>query len=354
MDEPPEQLEFDGDIEAVYEQFYDAEMTDGLPIVPPSRERVDRMIAATDRDPNAVLGTVPPKYGVATIENIAINAVMAGCKPAYLPVLTAAVEAMLEDEFNLYGINTTTHPAAPLIVVNGPIVNEINLNYGYNVFGQGWRANATIGRALRLVLLNVGGGTPGKMDRATHGHPGKYSFCIAENERKTPWDPLHVSRGYNEDESTVTVFGTEGPHEVNDHVSRDSGGVLSVMADVLATIGNNNAIGSRGELVCVFGPEHAETVATDGYTREDVQWFLYDYARTRLGKIRRNGPDGLYDWDAIDVWGKRHRMRDPDAAVPLVERPEDVTILVAGGAGKHSMVLHSFGETASVTKSIGE
>jgi hypothetical protein len=352
MSERSEPLDVEGDVEEVYERFYEEEMTDGLPIIPPSRDRVDRMLGATDREPTESLGEVPPKYGAATVEKVAVNAVMAGCKPAYLPVVIAAVEAMLQEEFNLYGINTTTHPVAPLLVVNGPIVEELNLNYGYNVFGPGWRANATIGRALRLVLLNVGGGTPGKMDRATHGQPGKFSFCIAENERKTPWDPLHVERGFDESTSTVTVFGTEGPHEVNDHISQDGGGVLSVMADVLATVGNNNAIGTRGELVCVFSPEHAETIANDGFSREDVRWFLYDYARNRVGKIRDNGPEGLYDWDTIDIWEKRFHTPDGDARLPLVKRPEDITVLVAGGAGKHSMVLHSFGETTSVTAPI--
>lgn len=339
-------LDVEGDFEAANEALYREGLTDGLPVVPPTRERVEGMLGAVDRDPGDVVGVVPPRYGDATVEKIAVNAAMAGCEPAYLPVLVAAVEAMTEEEFNLYGVNATTHPVAPLLVVNGPVVDELNVNYGYNVFGQGWRANATIGRAVRLLLVNVGGGEPGGMDRATHGHPGKYSYCIAENERKTPWEPLHVQRGYDPDESTVTVFGAESPHEINDHVSEDAHGVLTVAADVLATIGNNNAYYTQGELVVVFGPEHAQTVARDGFSVEEVRRYLYDQARNRLGKLRQGGMYGIHDWP------ERFEVKDDRGRIPLVEDPERINVLVAGGAGKHSMAIHSFGETRSVTKRI--
>lgn len=340
-------LEVDpSDFEAANKALYRKNLTDGLPVVPPTRERVEEMVAGTDRDPDEVVGVVPPRYGDATVEKIAINAVMAGCKPSYMPVLLAAVEAMTEERFNLYGINATTHPVAPLVVVNGPIVDELRINYGYNVFGQGWQANSTIGRAIRLALVNVGGGQPGQMDRATHGHPGKFSFCIAENEGKSPWDPLHVRRGFDAEESTVTVFGAEAPHEINDHVSERADGVLTVASDVIATIGNNNAYYTQGEVTVVFGPEHAATIARDGYSAEDVQRFVYDHARNRLSKLKTGGMYGIHDWaDRFDV-------SDPDARIPLVESPDRVNVLVAGGAGKHSMAIHSFGETRSVTKSI--
>jgi hypothetical protein len=294
-----------------------------------------------------VIGTIPPKYGDATVEEIAINAVLAGCRPAYMSVLVAAVRAMTADEFNLYGINATTHPVAPLVVVNGPIVDEIDLNAGYNVFGQGRRANATIGRAVRLLLLNVGGGTSGEMDRATHGHPGKYSFCIAENEPESPWAPFHATRGLAPDESAVTVMGVEAPHEVNDHMNETAAGILTVAADTFATVGNNNTHHSRGETCPVLGPEHAATIARDGWDREDVQWFLYDQARNGAETLRAVGITDSYSIH------RRFASPDGDARVPLVERPEDVLVLVAGGAGKHSMALHSFGETRSVTEPVG-
>ncbi|MFC6765001.1 hypothetical protein [Natrinema soli] len=346
LDEQAKRLEIDADFETANEELYRRNLTDGLPVVPPTEERVKAMMTKTDRDPDEVIGVMPPRYGDATVEKIAINAVMAGCKPEYMPVLVAAVAAMCEDKFNLYGINATTHPVAPLLIVNGPIVDDINLNYGYNVFGQGWRSNSTIGRAIRLLLTNVGGGRPGDMDRATHGHPGKFSFCIAENETKSPWESFHVRRGYDSDESTVTVIAAEAPHEVNDHVSEDGGGILTVAADVLATMGHNNAYVTHSEVTVVFGPEHAETISRDSYSVSDVKWFLYDNARNRLGKLKSGGLYGIHDW------ADRFAAATDDAMIPVVEDPKHVNVLVAGGAGKHSMALPSFGETRSVTKPI--
>lgn len=343
-----ETLSVDGDFEDINDHLYRQGVTDGLPVVPPTAERVERMLEGTERSSEESLGTIPPKYGSATAEKIAINAVMAGCEPDYMPVLIAAVKAMIEDEFNLYGVNATTHPVAPLVVVNGPIVDELNLNYGYNVFGQGWRANATIGRAVRLLLVNLGGGEPGEMDRATHGHPGKYSFCIAENEERNPWDPLHVQRGFDDDESTVTVMGVEAPHEINDHVNETAEGILTTAADTLATVGNNNTHHTHGEVCVVFGPEHAGTIARNGWSREDVQWFLYDNARNKLETLETVGITGNY------TWHHRFPTNNREAMIPLTETPEDITVVVAGGAGKHSMALHSFGETRSVTVAIEE
>lgn len=340
-------LDIDGDdFESINDDLYRRNLTDGLPVVPPTQERVERMLTGTDRDSSDLVGVIPPRYGDATVEKIAINAVMAGCKPAYMPVVIAAIEAMTEDKFNLYGINATTHPVAPLTIVNGPIVDDLHLNYGYNVFGQGWRANSTIGRAIRLVLVNVGGGRPGDMDRATHGIPAKYSYCIAENERKSPWDPLHVRQGYDADESTVTVIGADAPHEINDHVSDTANGVLTTAADVFATMGNNNAYLSEGEITFVIGPEHADTIARDEYSVTEIQRYLYDHARNRLSKLKTGGMYSIHDWP------ERFDTRDPNALIPLVHSPDRINVLVAGGAGKHSMAIHSFGETRSVTRAI--
>lgn len=344
-------LDITGGLEEINEQLYKQGMTDGLPVIPPTQSRVETMLEGTERDPSDKVGDIPPRNGVATIEKIAINTVMAGGKPTYMPVIITAVEAMLEDDFNLYGINATTHPVAPLVAVNGPIVDELNINYGYNVFGQGWRANSTIGRAIRLILINLGGGTPGDLDRATHGHPGKYSFCIAENEQKTPWEPLHVRRGFNHDESTVTVFGAEAPHEINDHVSERGEGILTVTADVFATMGHNNAYvhgpgDDLGEVWVVFGPEHADTIADDGWSYEDVQGYIYEHARNKIGKLRQGG---MYD---IRLWDTRFDLENDDAFIPVVNSPDNITLLVAGGAGKHSMALPSFSSIRSITKRI--
>lgn len=346
MTHSSETIEVSGDLESVYEVLYREGVTDGLPVIPPTEERVAEMLDGTDRDSAEGIGVIPPRYGSATVEKVAVNAVMAGCRPAYMPVLVAAVEAMTEEEFNLYAINATTHPVAPLVVLNGPVVEELNVNYGYNVFGQGWRANATIGRAVRLVLQNVGGGEPGHMDRATHGHPGKFSYCIAENEAKSPWGPFHATREFDEDESAVTVMAVEAPHEINDHVNDAATELLTVASDVFSTVGNNNTHHSHGEICLVLGPEHAETIASDGWSRDDVQWFLYDQARNPIRRLREVN---LLDNYSIHP---RFEAAASDATIPLVEHPDDVLVMVAGGAGKHSMALHSFGNTRSVTKPI--
>ena len=199
-------------VAAVNRLYRERGWTDGLPIVPPTEIAVLEFLNATDRDPREVIGVLPPRQGEATVERIAANAVMAGCCPEYFPVVLAAIEALADPLFNLDSVQATTHPVAPLIVVNGPIVREIGLNGGYNAFGQGCRANVTIGRAVRLVLMNVGGGLPGSGDRATQGSPAKLAYCVAENEAGSPWEPLHVEAGFPRDASVVTVFGCEGPH----------------------------------------------------------------------------------------------------------------------------------------------
>ena len=199
------ELEID-ETEDLVEVCYENGWTDGLPVVPPTPERVERMLGGTDRDPDELIAAVPPKWGRATVEKVAINAVMAGCKPAYLPLILTAVEAVTSEQFNLHGVQVTTSHVGPMVVVNGPIRKQLEINDGFNLFGQGWRANATIGRALRLVCTNIGGGLPGELDRAAFGHAGKYTCCIAEKEEGSPWQALHVDRGFQADDSTVTVF----------------------------------------------------------------------------------------------------------------------------------------------------
>ena len=195
--------------------------TDGLPVVPPTPERVARMLAGTTRDPADIVAVVPPDLVECTVEKVAINAVMAGCKPEYLPVVITAVEAACTDEFNIHGLLATTYFSSPVMVVNGPITKAIGMNAGINVLGQGNRANATIGRALQLVVRNVGGGRPGGVDRATLGNPGKYTFCFAEDEAGSPWEPLHVERGLAPDASAVTLFAGDGVRGMVDQLSRE-------------------------------------------------------------------------------------------------------------------------------------
>ena len=209
-----ERIEIDADPVALQEFFFTHGWTDGLPVTAPTVESVAAMLAACGRDAQETIGPIPPRMRVATIEKLAINAVMAGCKPAYFPVVLAALEAVLDDNIRLYGIQTATNTSSALLIVNGPIVKALGLNARGNVFGQGNRANATIGRALQLILRNVGGDLPGETDMATHGHAGKYTFCIAENEDESPWEPLHVERGFKVGDSTVTAIGGSGPQNV--------------------------------------------------------------------------------------------------------------------------------------------
>ena len=333
------------DFEEANEALYRMGLTDGLPVIPPTPDRVARMLEGLRRDPAESLGALGPGYGQATIEKIAVNAVMAGCRPEYLPVVVAAVAAMTASEFNLYGVNATTHPVSPMLLINGPIAQELRINSGYNCMGQGWRANATIGRAIRLVLVNIGGGRPGEGDRATHGTPAKFSFCLAENEIASPWEPFHVRRGFAPEQSTVTVHACEAPHEINNHTSEDGEGVLRTMASTLSTLGHNNGYLGHGEVAICVGPEHAETMARDGIGIADMQQYLFERAGLPLSEhlaIGRSNYEGMAAFDET--------AEDP--FLRLVDRPEDYLLFVAGGVGKHSMAMPTFGHTRSVTRAI--
>src|SRR5688572_5964106 len=220
--EPAATFETLDDLEAINKLYRERRWSDGLPIVPPTVERVKRMLHQTPRGRYELIARIAPGYGAATVERIAINAVLAGCDPEYMPVLIAATEAVAAPQFNLQGIQTTTNPVAVWLVLNGPIVERLGVNATLNCLGQGTWANATIGRALRLILQNVGGALPGEMDRATHGQPAKYTFCCAENEAENPWEPLHVERGFAPERSTVTVVDALGIWNMNTH-AKDAG-----------------------------------------------------------------------------------------------------------------------------------
>ena len=255
-----------------------------LPVVPPTPEKVAAMVESLGGEPKKVETKVPPRWGTLTREVLAINMVLAGCKPEYAPVVRAAMLAMCDAHFNLNGIQATTHMVAPLVVVNGPIRQAIGMNAGHNVFGSGNRANATIGRAIRLILLNVGGGWPGDLDKSTLGHPGKYTFCIAENEEASPWAPYHVEQGYEPEDSTVFVIGAEPPHSVTNHVADDPQGILDSIVSSMSTIAHNNAV-SSGSCAVVIGPEHAATIASYGWTRNDVRSYLWMNTTNTFGEI---------------------------------------------------------------------
>src|SRR5262249_35440858 len=258
---PGASVEAEDDFDTVNELMRARGWSDGLPVIPPTAARVESMLAYCDRPWDQPLAKMAPRYGEATPLRLAANAVMAGCRPEYFPLFLLAIETMCEEPFNLYAIQATTHLCAPLVVVNGPVAKELDINAGHNAFGPGWQANATIGRAIRLALINIGGAIPALGDMATMGAPSKFSFCVAENEASSPWEPLSVERGFPRDASTVTVIGGENPHNVNDHESISAEGILTTIAGTLATVGTNDVYYATSQPLVIFGPEHAKTVA---------------------------------------------------------------------------------------------
>jgi hypothetical protein len=335
------------DIEAINRLYHERRWSDGLPVVPPTAERVQRMLAHTRRPPGEIVANIAPGFGAATIERIAINAVMAGCVPEYLPVVLAAVEAAVAPEFNLQGIQATTNPVAVWIIVNGPIVRRLGVNGTFNCLGQGTPANASIGRALRLVLQNIGGALPGEMDRATHGQPGKYTFCCAENEEANPWEPLHVERGFGRDASTVTVVGAEGTMNMNTH-TKDAGELLRVFAETMQHPPSNEyCYGSEPWLI--LSPEHAEVLRAGAFSKIEVKRQLWDLSRMPAGRMTER--------DLLRVkasrTGELGEIR-PDTLLPIARRPEDIRVIVAGGPGTHSVYVPCFGNTRAVSRKIAE
>ncbi len=302
--------------------------TDGLPVLPPTREAVDEMIKASGFDSDYRVGIVPPLNGVASIEIIAANAVMAGCLPEYFPVVVAAVRGLLQPGFNLNGVQTTTGNVAPIIIVNGPCRNALEINYGSNVLGQGWRANSTIGRAIRLVLMNIGGATPGLYDKATLGQPAKYTFCIAENEEQNPWEPLHVERGFSRDTDAVSVTGCSGIHSIIDEASKSAKGIIMSMA--LSLAGGATSGVTSSEALLIICPEHAATLSAGGYSKNDIRYELFTRARIPHEKISEENLELLAK--RRPMWFQRGGTRD----LPIVDRPEDIWIIVAGGSGVKS------------------
>ncbi len=342
-----EVLELPDSLEAVEAHYRAQGWTDGLPIVPPTEARVTAMLAGIDLDGDHVVGKIPPLWAEATVEKIAVNAVMAGCEPTVMPVLVAALEAMLDPAFNLYGVQATTHPVAPLLIVHGPAAARLGMHAGPGVFGPGNRANATLGRAVRLCLWNLGGARPGQGDMATQGSPAKYTYAIAERVEASPWGPLHASLGLDPGTDAVTVFGGEGPHNVNDHVSQKAANLLTVVADTAATLGSN--VGwyfTQSQLLLVLGPEHAATIAEDGFTRADVQRYVYEHARLPLHRLKQGGM-----WDNRD-WPRWMNTADDHALLPVVPGPEDIYVMVAGGSGKHSTVVPNCCFSRAVTREV--
>lgn len=342
-------LEADDDPEALAALMLERNWSDGLPVVAPTAERVREMLRFCDRPVDQPVGKVPPRYGEATPLRLAANAVMAGCRPEYFPLVLLAVEALCEEPFNLYGVQATTHSCSTLVVVNGPVGREIGMNAGHNAFGPGNRANATIGRAVRMAMWNVGGAVPAAGDMSTYGSPAKYTYCVAENEAANPWQPLSVELGFAADSTTVTVYGAEPPHNVNDHESLNGEGLLQMIAGTIAQTGANNVY-YAGEPLVLIGPEHAATIARDGFSKADVKRYLFEHARVRLGAF---SPDNIR---------RRYAQFAPylpdlspeqlDRPIPVIKREDGVHVIVVGGAGKHSAYIPTFGPSRPVTREL--
>ncbi|MGH7046075.1 MAG: hypothetical protein ACREE2_06760 [Stellaceae bacterium] len=331
------------------EWYFNEGWTDGLPVVPPTAERVDECVAALGGVPDFIECRVPPRHGSLTREVLAINMVMAGCKPEYAPVVCAAMLALTQKAFNLNGVQATTHMAAPLLIVNGPIARAIGMNGDCNAFGSGNRANATIGRALRLILLNVGGGRPGDLDKSTLGHPGKYTYCVAENETASPWAPYHVEKGFDPEDSTVFVLAAEPPHSVTNHVANDARGILDSISSAMSTIANNNAV-SSGHCAVIIGPEHARTIAGNGWSRHDVKSYLHMNSYNLFSALTFDERYGRIYNRNLPRWYRR----DQQSQIPIVPGPDHIHLFVVGGAaGRFSAFIPGWGHmSAPVLRSI--
>ena len=343
-------LEVPGDALAFLDAFTADGWGDGLPVVTPTQECIEAHLETVPLDGDQILGSMPPGQGQVTAAKVAANAVLAGCAPETFPIVLTATVAMLTPRFNLNGLQTTTHPVAPLLIVSGPAVKRLGVNAGAGSFGPGTRFNATVGRALRLVMLHIGYARPGERDRATQGQPSKYAFCIGENSDESPWSSYpQAYAGLESGADAVTLFGGENPHNVNDHVSSSADGVLDSIAAVIANPSSNPVHYTQGEIFVVMSPEHAATVAKSGFDRADVQAYLFERARLPLRRLRQGNMWGMQAWPP---W--MEAIKDPDALIPPVRSPDGFRVLVSGGPGKHSSVLPGFGASNCVTRRIGD
>jgi hypothetical protein len=330
------------DLGEAIELCFEKGWTDGLPVIPPTEPRVRAMLEAARLAPDDPIATIPHRNVTVTAEKAAANAVMAGCRPAYFPVVVAAVEGIGDPRWNYHGPGTSTAGAAVLMIVNGPIARELDINSGDNLFGPGWRANLTIGRAVRLIMRNVCGSRPGLLDRGTLGHPGKLSYVIAENEAGSPWVPLHVERGFRADQSTVTVMAAEAPHQFYNQLSSSAQGVLTTLCDDMRISGN---VMGQPQYVLVLAGEHVRTIAGDGWQKADIRRFVFEHTQNSHAHLKRTHRLA----GAVEP-GDDTRLR------PLVPSPEDILVVAAGGqAGAFSAYVPGWAgkrSSQSVTKEI--
>jgi hypothetical protein len=330
------------DISEAMELCYAKGWTDGLPVVPPTAERIAAMLKAAELEPDTQIAFIENRQVSVTAEKVAINSVLAGCKPEYMPVVVAAIEAIADPLYGYHGPATSTGGSAVFMVVNGPIARELNMNCGDNLFGPGWRANATIGRAVRLVMRNTIGTLPGVLDRSSLGHPGKYTFCIAENETDSPWPPLHAARGFKREQNAVTVMAALGVHQFSNGLSSTPEGVL---ATACAQMRISAGTARQPQYALVFAGEHMAIMTKAGWTRDDVARFCFEHTQISLAELKRiKLKDGETD------------AEDETRMMSLVQTPQDFLVIAAGGrAGVQSAYIPGWGGKAgsqSVTKEI--
>ena len=327
------------DPRGAFDVLYRRGCTDGLPVIPPTEALVREMLGSGDFDPAEPIAVLAPSEVPVSAEKAAINAVMVGCLPEYFPVVVAALQAIAHPDFNLLGIQTTTNPVTPVLVINGPIRQTIDVNCGRGCLGPGWRANATIGRAVRLALLNLAGAVPGEIDKASHGMPGKFSFCFGELEEESPWAPLHVERGLGAGQSAVTAFAGQGTANCLALYLQPEN-IVHVVADLMRCYGYNGYRHHWGNPLVVMGPGHARIFADAGWDKDRIRAELFARARVRRGDL----PDERL------LVGASYDDLDPDAWVEPCRDPADITLVVAGGPeAYHIVYIPSFGHTDPCT-----
>lgn len=343
----PEEIEiFENSLNGVLELnrlWTERDWTDGHPVYPPTRQRVNELVQATGREPEDVLAVLPPRFGIATVAKVATNSAMAGCGPEHMPIVLAAVEALAEKDFLLAGVQKTTHDLSPLVLVNGPIRHQVGISCGEP--GTSWRGNAAIGRAIRLVAMNVSD-VPGRANVCTHGWLAKYMYCVAENEERSPWEPLHVERGFRAADSAVTLFAAEPPHVIDDQASTSAQAVLTNIAGTMASVGSEDFI-NRAEPLLMLGPEHAMRIGKGNFSKEDVKYFLFEHARVPLYMV----PEEYQRLFSVKMQ-KMYTKVSNHARIPMADRPEDFVVTVVGGLGQHSLWIANMSGSRSVTKLI--
>ena len=321
-----------------FEFFLEKEWSDGFPVVTPTEERIARMLTGTDRDHDDVIGPIPPAMEVATVRSVAVHALMAGCRPEYLPVVIAATELMLRGEFNVNGVQGTMHGVAPMMIVNGPYAADIGIHGGNGCMGPGFRANATIGRAIRLILMNLGAGIPGVSSMTIFGMPSRFTYCLTENMEDHPWESLSVSKGYSGDENVITMAMVESPRFCFDDVSDEPIRLMNGIADTMVAMGSWN-MHTRSDMVVAMGPQHAAICANAGMSRADVHSRLCEMAGRKVRDLKSGGN-----------WRRERALAfpievdpdDDDFFIPAIKNPEDLQLIVAGGWGPCTAVCHGW------------